>query len=237
MMLAQKLYEQGYITYMRTDSTNLSLESMLAAKKTIGKIFGANYTLESPRFYKTKSKGAQEAHEAIRPTNPSQAPDDLNKLDERQLRLYGLIWRRMVASQMQPAVLNSVKVLIDAKGSPLTTSDKNNKYNINTSKIDSSEEVVRDKKNNYTFQANGSTVKFDGYLKVYGDSPRTTSSDKNNESNNNLKDNKPSEVVRGKMPVSENLLPDLKHFRTILLSQSFIPWNDLSALILLSHCQ
>ncbi|HUD08835.1 MAG TPA: type I DNA topoisomerase [Candidatus Saccharimonadales bacterium] len=154
MMLAQKLYEQGYITYMRTDSTNLSLESMLAARKTIEKVFGKNYTLESPRFYKTKSKGAQEAHEAIRPTNPGQTPDDLSKLDDRQLRLYGLIWRRMLASQMQPAVLNSVKVLIDAKG----------------------------EKNNYTFQANGSTVKFDGYLKVYG----------------------------AKMPVTENLLPDLK---------------------------
>jgi len=182
MMLAQKLYEQGYITYMRTDSTNLSLESMLAAKKTIEKKFGANYTLESPRFYKTKSKGAQEAHEAIRPTNPGQTPDDLAKLDERQLKLYSLIWRRMIASQMQPAVLNSVKVLIDAKVSSLTTSDKKNKSNINASKINSSAEVVREKQTSYTFQANGSTVKFDGYLKVYG----------------------------SKMPVAENLLPDLK---------------------------
>ena len=154
MMLAQKLYEQGYITYMRTDSQNLSLESMLAARKMITKKFGAEYALESPRFYKTKSKGAQEAHEAIRPTNPDQNPENLSKLEERQLKLYGLIWRRMVASQMQPAVLNSVKVLIDAKGT----------------------------KNGYTFQANGSTVKFDGYLKVYGT----------------------------KMPVTENLLPDLK---------------------------
>jgi DNA topoisomerase-1 len=154
MMLAQKLYEQGYITYMRTDSTNLSLESMLSAKKTIEKIFGKNYALGSPRFYKTKSKGAQEAHEAIRPTNPGQPPSDLEKLDERQLKLYALIWRRMIASQMQPAILNSVKILINAKGA----------------------------KNNYIFQANGSTVKFDGYLKVYGE----------------------------KMPVTENILPDLK---------------------------
>jgi DNA topoisomerase I len=182
MMLAQKLYEQGFITYMRTDSTNLSLESMLSAKKTIEKIFGGQYALESPRFYKTRSKGAQEAHEAIRPTNPGQTPDSLGKLDERQHKLYGLIWRRMVASQMQPAVLNSVKVLIEAKGA----------------------------KNNYTLQANGSTIKFDGYLKVYGSSPLTTSLSKNNESNNNLKDNSLNEVVRGKMPVSENLLPELK---------------------------
>lgn len=154
MTIAQKLYEQGFITYMRTDSTNLSLESMLAAKKTIEKLFGDKYSLDSPRFYKTKSKGAQEAHEAIRPTNPGQTPQDLSKLDDRQRKLYALIWRRMMATQMQPAVLNSVKVLIEAVG----------------------------QKNNFTLQANGSTIKFDGYLKIYGD----------------------------KLPVSENLLPDLK---------------------------
>ena len=155
MMLAQKLYEQGHITYMRTDSTNLSLESMLAAKKTIDKIFGPAYTLESPRFYQTKSKGAQEAHEAIRPTASAQTPDDLkNKLDDKQYRLYRLIWRRMVASQMQPAILDSVKISIGANSAP----------------------------NNYTLQANGSTIKFDGYLRAYGD----------------------------KLPVTENLLPNLK---------------------------
>jgi DNA topoisomerase I len=155
MMLAQKLYEQGFITYMRTDSTNLSLESMLAARKTIEKSFGKEYALESPRFYKTKSKGAQEAHEAIRPTYTDKNPDEINgALDEKQHRLYRLIWRRMMACQMQPAVLNSVKVTIDASGN----------------------------KNKYLLQANGSTIKFDGYLKVYGD----------------------------KLPVTENILPPLK---------------------------
>ncbi|MFA5925582.1 MAG: type I DNA topoisomerase [Parcubacteria group bacterium] len=154
MMLAQKLYEQGFITYMRTDSSNLSLESMLAARKTIEKIFGKDYALESPRFYKTKSKGAQEAHEAIRPTDTNKTPDELGSLDEKQLRLYRLIWRRMMACQMQPAILNSVKATIDAKG----------------------------ENNNYLLQANGSTIKFDGYLKVYGD----------------------------KLPVTENILPPLK---------------------------
>jgi DNA topoisomerase I len=154
MMLAQKLYEQGFITYMRTDSTGLSLESMLAARKTIEKIFGKDYALESPRFYKTKSKGAQEAHEAIRPTDTNKTPEELSSLDEKQLRLYRLIWRRMIASQMQPAILNSVKVTIDAMG----------------------------EKNKYLLQANGSTIKFDGYLKVYGD----------------------------KLPVTENILPPLK---------------------------
>ncbi len=164
MMLAQKLYEQGFITYMRTDSVNLSLESMLAAKKTIEKTFGAAYALEQPRFFQTKSKGAQEAHEAIRPTNPALTPDDLNgKLDDRQHRLYRLIWRRMVAGQMQPAVLNSVKAVIGAEG----------------------------KTGEYTFQANGSTVKFDGYLKVYGD----------------------------KLPITENMLPDLKENEELALEK------------------
>jgi DNA topoisomerase I len=154
MMLAQKLYEQGFITYMRTDSTNLSLESMLAARKTIEKLFGKDYALERPRFFKTKSKGAQEAHEAIRTTDTNKTPDELGSLDEKQLRLYRLIWRRTMACQMQPAILNSVKVTIAADG----------------------------EKNKYLLQANGSTIKFDGYLKVYGD----------------------------KLPVTENILPPLQ---------------------------
>ena len=155
MMIAQKLYEQGHITYMRTDSANLSLLSMLSARKTIEKLFGKNYALSSPRFYKTRAKGAQEAHEAIRPTYPEKTPEELSgSLDANQQKLYNLIWRRMIACQMQAAVLNSVKVLIVAKG-----------Y-----------------KNNYTFQANGSTVKFDGFLRAYGK----------------------------KIPAAENILPALK---------------------------
>lgn len=147
MSVAQKLYEQGYITYMRTDSVNLSLESMLAARKVIAKLFGKNYTLENPRFYKTKSKGAQEAHEAIRPTYPDQAPEDLkNKLESSEYRLYKLIWNRMVASQMQPAIFDSVKAEIKATG-----------------------------KNSYILQSNGSTIKFDGYLRAYAS--KTTSNE------------------------------------------------------------
>lgn len=142
MMIAQKLYEEGLITYMRTDSTNLSMESMLSAQKVIASLFGKNYTLESPRFYKTKSKGAQEAHEAIRPAYPDKNPDDLkSKLDNNQYRLYRLIWNRTLACQMQPAKFNSVKVDIAAAA----------------------------KENKYLLRANGSTLLFDGYLKVYGE--------------------------------------------------------------------
>ena len=140
MMIAQKLYEEGLITYMRTDSVNISLESMLAAKKTIDKIFGKNYSLASPRFYQTKSKGAQEAHEAIRPTEPEKTPENLMaSLEPSHYKLYKLIWNRMIASQMQPAIFDSVRVDISALG----------------------------KKGNYLLRANGSTIKFDGYLKVY----------------------------------------------------------------------
>ena len=144
MAIAQKLYEQGYITYMRTDSVNLSLESMLTAGKYIEKKFGKNYALESPRFFKTKSKGAQEAHEAIRPAYPEKAPAEVQgELELSQYRLYGLIWNRMIASQMQPAIFDSVRADIQAEN--------------------------KSAKSNYLFRANGSTLKFDGFLKVYGE--------------------------------------------------------------------
>ena len=142
MMVAQKLYEEGHITYMRTDSLNLSLESMLSAQKVIINKFGKEYALPEPRFYKTKSKGAQEAHEAIRPAYPEKTPEELEgKLESNQARLYKLIWQRMLACQMTPAIFNSVRADISAK----TT------------------------KNEYALKATGSTVKFDGYLKAYGD--------------------------------------------------------------------
>ena len=140
MMTAQKLYEEGYITYMRTDSMNLSLESLMAARKIIEKEFGKNYSLESPRYFKTKSKSAQEAHEAIRPTDPGKTPDELMPiLETNQYKLYRLIWNRMIACQMQSAKLNSVKADIEAQG----------------------------KKNKYLLRATGSTIVFDGFLKVY----------------------------------------------------------------------
>ncbi len=166
MMIAQQLYEGislgkggpvGLITYMRTDSFNLSIESLISAKKIIDKKFGQNYSLESPRFFKTKSKGAQEAHEAIRPSNPENDPESIKEyLDPKQYRLYKLIWQRMIASQMAPAVMNSIICDIDA------SQEKS--------------------KENYTLRAIGSTIKFDGYLKIYAN----------------------------KSPVAENLLPEIK---------------------------
>ena len=113
MSLAQRLYETGNITYHRTDSLNLSDMSLFAAKKFITKDCGENYWAGYLRRFKTKSKGAQEAHEAIRPTYPDKTPDSL-KLEAGQQKLYDLIWRRFVACQMAPAVFDSTKVEIEA---------------------------------------------------------------------------------------------------------------------------
>tara|TARA_B100000795_G_scaffold88781_1_gene64604 strand:- start:33813 stop:36353 length:2541 start_codon:yes stop_codon:yes gene_type:complete len=135
MTIAQRLYEAGLITYMRTDSVNLSNDAQQAAAKEISKSFGQAYS--HPRKYKGKSKGAQEAHEAIRPTEMSR-----NSIegDYDQTRLYDLIWKRTLASQMSDAQLErtNVKIAINAN------------------------HPVKEQ-----FTANGEMIKFDGFLKVY----------------------------------------------------------------------
>ncbi len=113
MKVAQELYEKGYITYHRTDSLNLSTQSISAAKNFIIKQFGKEYAVENGRKFKTK-KRAQEAHEAIRPTNIENTPNKL-KLDEKQKKLYNLIWTRFTACQMKEALFNSVKIEISSK--------------------------------------------------------------------------------------------------------------------------
>ena len=132
MNMAQRLYEAGLITYMRTDSVNLSDEARKGAKKEIEKAFGSEYS--KPRNYKGKSKGAQEAHEAIRPTDFA---TQSVTIDRDQARLYDLIWKRAIASQMSEAELERTNVKISA----------------NT--------------HNETFTANGEVITFDGFLKVY----------------------------------------------------------------------
>ncbi len=143
MSLAQTLYENGLITYHRTDSLNLSDQSLFAAKKFIIENYGSKYWAGYLRKFKTKSKGAQEAHEAIRPTDPNVvAPKtiktklDYSKHSEENLsRLYELIWKRFVASQMAPAIFDSTIVDVAAK--------------------------------DYIFRASGQMLKFDGFLKIY----------------------------------------------------------------------
>ncbi|AVR44431.1 type I DNA topoisomerase [Christiangramia fulva] len=132
MTLAQRLYEAGHITYMRTDSVNLSDEAREGAKKEISKAYGDKYS--KPRQFKGKAKGAQEAHEAIRPTSFQKHSISAER---DQQRLYELIWKRAIASQMSDAQLERTNVKIDA-----------------------------DKHDNQ-FTANGEVLKFDGFLKVY----------------------------------------------------------------------
>jgi len=113
MLLAQRLYEGGYITYMRTDSTNLSAEAVQACREYIAKKYGKQYLPESPNVY-TSREGAQEAHEAIRPTNIDVMATDLSNMERDAERLYELIWRQFVACQMPPARFDVTTLSIQA---------------------------------------------------------------------------------------------------------------------------
>ncbi len=161
MLLAQKLYESGKITYMRTDSVNLSETARQSIKKEITQSFGAAYVQE--RFYKTKSAGAQEAHEAIRPTyieNQQVSDPELN-------RLYELIWKRTVASQMSDA-----------------------EFEKTTAKISIST-------NNAELTANGEVLKFDGFLKLYLESTDDDDNDAEGESRlPNLEPGQPLQFIQ-----------------------------------------
>ncbi|MCH7951169.1 type I DNA topoisomerase [Patescibacteria group bacterium] len=148
MRLAQQLYERGHITYHRTDSFNLAPEAVAAARKRIAKKFGDAYLPGEPRRYKTRSKLAQEAHEAIRPTRPAAEVDSLKFPDKfaRDLRrLYELVWKRFMASQMSDAVYDQTAVDIEAH-----------------QRLASSVERPV-----YLLRASGSIRKFDGWRKLY----------------------------------------------------------------------
>jgi DNA topoisomerase-1 len=144
MRVAQNLYEKGFITYHRTDSFNLSEKSLFLAKKVIEEKFGKNYWAGFYRKYKTKSKTAQEAHEAIRPTNPELIPKSYGGKvifkEKSEEKIYDLIWRRFIATQMAQARINSTKVEIEA---------------------------IKEKNVNYSFLAEGKTIEFEGFMKVY----------------------------------------------------------------------
>lgn len=141
MMIAQNLYEQGFISYMRTDSVNLSTTALDMTRKYIKDFIGQSYLPNAPRAYKSKSKNAQEAHEAIRPTDLNVNADKLkgDNFTRDHKRLYDLIFKRMVASQVNDAVFDQTSVEVLASG-----------------------------KDQFTLRATGSQLKFPGWLKVYG---------------------------------------------------------------------
>lgn len=111
MMLAQRLYEAGFITYMRTDSTNLSQDAVASCREFVKKQFGDKYLPENPRVYGSK-EGAQEAHEAIRPTDVGRRPADISGLEKDAEKLYDLIWRQFIACQMADAEFLSTSILV-----------------------------------------------------------------------------------------------------------------------------
>lgn len=159
MQVAQSLYEGvriggenvGLITYMRTDGVQMAREAVAASRNVIQENYGSKYLPETPRIYKSKAKNAQEAHEAIRPTDVRRTPDSLERhLSPDQLKLYTLIWKRTIASQMEAAVLDQV-------GVDITSADR---------KI--------------TFRATGSVIAFDGFIKVYREGRDDGSDDDDN---------------------------------------------------------
>ena len=138
MQLAQRLYEDGVITYMRTDGIDMAPEAVAAARSAIEKEFGSAYLPPTPRIYTNKAKNAQEAHEAIRPTDMFRHPETVGDADQK--KLYGLIWRRTLASQMRPAEIErtTADIAVNAPGRDVT------------------------------LRAVGSVVTFAGFLAIYG---------------------------------------------------------------------
>lgn len=147
MALAQQLYEEGLITYHRTDSVNLATSAIEMARGYVSQKFGAEYLPEKPRYFASKSKNAQEAHEAIRVTDANLSADQIisksSQFTDRHAKLYDLIWRRFLASQMASAIYDQTSIEVEAVGS---------------------------KKNKYILKASGSIQRFDGWTKLFSNS-------------------------------------------------------------------
>ena len=151
MQIAQKLYEAGLITYMRTDAVNLSVEAISACREAIVKYFGEAYLPKEAKEYKTKSKNAQEAHEAIRPSDVMNTPKKMEtKLDSDSYKLYELIWKRTIACQMNPAILDKVSIDFSSADSQIL------------------------------LRATGQVIAFDGFLKLYQESKDDATEDDDN---------------------------------------------------------
>ena len=153
MRVAQGLYENGFITYMRTDSTVLSGQAVAAARSQVAELYGAEYVPERPRVYASKSKGAQEAHEAIRPAGdhfrtPAQVSGELSGA---QFRLYELIWKRTVASQMADAVRSTATVTVEVPLTPVAGESRDSGPTFSTAGL----------------TASGTVITFRGFLAAY----------------------------------------------------------------------
>lgn len=183
MRVAQELYEgvdigaegsTGLITYMRTDSVSVSQEAVAAARAYIEEVFGQEYVPAKPPQYKTRSKTAQEAHEAIRPTAVPRTPQQLKPyLSRDQHRLYALIWERFIASQMAPAIYDTVSVDIHAGDAALELSRRP-----------------------YLFRATGSTLRFAGFLALYEESEEENGENEDVAVPADLAENEPLDLIK-----------------------------------------
>lgn len=195
MRMAQELYEgvdigneegtTGLITYMRTDSVTVSTEAQAAARDFIAGQFGPEYLPDTPPVYKTKSKTAQEAHEAIRPTSVERTPSKMKQyLSRDQLRMYKLIWDRFVASQMAAALYDTVAVDIHAGASAAPVAERP-----------------------YLFRATGSTLSFQGFLAVYESKEEADAAENQPDGEHPV----PADLVEGESLDLLHLLPE-QHF-------------------------
>ncbi|MBI2595440.1 type I DNA topoisomerase [Candidatus Daviesbacteria bacterium] len=221
MMLAQNLYEHGLITYMRTDSFNLSPVALMQSREFIKSQYGKNYLPPKPRVFKSRSKNAQEAHEAIRPTNikfeirnntPASRTKFEHSLTRDHARLYDLIWQRMVASQMAEALVEQTGVDIIAVCHPRLDRGSFMKMD---SRLRGNDSAENQNDKTYTLHAAGSVIKFDGWLKIYGISSKTQDTrDKKQEKEEEEEDEKNQILPELKVGEDLNLLQLLpnQHF-------------------------
>lgn len=186
MMLAQNLYEQGFITYMRTDSVTLSSQALGMARDYISHVLGSEYLPSAARFYKSKSKNVQEAHEAIRPTNLGVSAEKLNgdNFTRDHKRLYDLIFKRMVASQVNDSLFDqtSVEVLANYQSAE-----------------------------SFLLRATGSQIKFAGWLKVYGIDLEEIEERSENEEKSKTENQKIPDLSEGEKLDQKGINP-LQHF-------------------------
>ena len=191
MAIAQSLYEgvdvgegggTGLITYMRTDSTHIADAAVTEVRSYIGERFGQSYLPETPPTHKTRVKGAQEAHEAIRPTSVLRTPENLkNHLNAAQLKLYKLIWQRFIASQMANAVYDTLQVEVNAKSSA----------------------------HEYLLRASGSAISFAGFLAVYADKRNLNKNKDEKDEDENVQI--PAGIEEGQKQTLDHLIPE-QHF-------------------------
>lgn len=216
MMIAQNLYEQGFITYMRTDSVNLSSQAISMTRDYISSVLGSEYLPAQIRVYKSKSKNAQEAHEAIRPTNLKINAEKLkgDNFTRDHKRLYDLIFKRTVASQVNDALFDQTSVEVLAVPAGPADSQPHSTASLVTTSLQAVNGAPRSSapaSDSFGLRATGSQLKFAGWLKVYGiDQVETEEQEKETEKSKS-ENQKIPQVSEGSILNEKNISP-IQHF-------------------------